>query len=592
MTATDDGRELTVILGQHRTGTSALAGALDACGLDFGPADKTSTQHNERGHFENPAVTFLNEALLTPWTLVPSIGPIHEDLRDSIFAQYHGPRIGLKSREALYVLPFWSRAVGGMRLVATLRHPLGFARSYQRRSVLDASSRGLDADRFVPGLEPLFEDWRSYYANVLALRRRVSFPIVDFDLPFEQYLGQLEKVTRALGFDYSDDQVRRFVSDSLRHHMQNDALPPLIAELYEELRRFAGSTSTAAALKTQEIADASVDVKNRYEEPPHHDTIFVGWQNAHTGLAEAMVQVQQLTSTLAERVAHNQRERTDFLRRADEAQTAYANGRAELLAKVDAAQAEFASQRAALLSKFTDAQGEFARQRDDLLQRFTEAQLEYGRQRHELLQVIQDRESQLARQKAAIDDRTGQPAAQFVVWLTGVPGSGKTTIASLLIQRLRELGVRTVLLDGDELRARLSPELGFTRPDRDLHVSRTTFIAGLLKDAGVIPIVALVSPFRAARAEARRALQPFIEVHLECPIEVLRQRDPKGLYRAAAAGTVSALTGVDDPYEPPIAPELRIDTSTESPTASVNHVFRYLLSAGYVQNHAGHESAH
>ena len=165
-----------------------------------------------------------------------------------------------------------------------------------------------------------------------------------------------------------------------------------------------------------------------------------------------------------------------------------------------------------------------------------------------------------------------------VVWLTGLPGSGKTTLAHALRARLQP--DRTVeVLDGDELRRTISRDLGFSKADRDEHVRRVAALAAENADTGAVAIVALISPYRQARDAARREISArhcFVEVHLDCSVDELRRRDPKGLYRRAAAGEIQQFTGVSDPYEAPLHPELRIDTSSVSVEAAVNALHRAL----------------
>jgi adenylylsulfate kinase len=155
-------------------------------------------------------------------------------------------------------------------------------------------------------------------------------------------------------------------------------------------------------------------------------------------------------------------------------------------------------------------------------------------------------------------------AQGLVIWLTGLPGSGKSTIAAELGARLRERGERVEILDGDELRQRLSPELGYSRADREMHAHRTAYMAELLARNGVVVLVALVSPFAATRAAARRTISRFLEVHVNCSLAECERRDPKGLYAAARAGRVAGVTGVDAPYEAPLEPEVRVDTEHTS----------------------------
>lgn len=147
-----------------------------------------------------------------------------------------------------------------------------------------------------------------------------------------------------------------------------------------------------------------------------------------------------------------------------------------------------------------------------------------------------------------------------VVWLTGLPGSGKTTIARALAAQLRDEGVPVEILDGDEIREALSPELGFSPEDRKLHNRRVIYLAGLLSRNGVVTLVSLISPYRAVRDAARQSLGRFIEVWVKCSVEECIRRDPKGHYRRALDGQNPQMTGVQAPYEPPEHPELVLDT--------------------------------
>ena len=171
----------------------------------------------------------------------------------------------------------------------------------------------------------------------------------------------------------------------------------------------------------------------------------------------------------------------------------------------------------------------------------------------------------------------------FTVWLTGCPGAGKTTIARLLRQQLTALGRRVEVLDGDEVRQALSPELGFTRRDRDTNVRRLGFLANLLSRNGVVTIVAAVSPYREGRDQVRHDHQAdFIEVFVDCPIGELVRRDQKGLYSRALRGEVAGVTGVSDPYEPPVAPEVHVHTDRESPDVSCALVLARLGERGLI----------
>ena len=172
----------------------------------------------------------------------------------------------------------------------------------------------------------------------------------------------------------------------------------------------------------------------------------------------------------------------------------------------------------------------------------------------------------------------------FVVWLTGLPSSGKTTVARILEEELRGRGLRVELLDGDEVRRWLSPEAGFSREDRERHLRRVAYVSKLLARNGVAVIASFVSPYRSVREEARRLVEAeglrFVEVYVKCPLEVCMERDVKGLYRRALRGEISDMTGVQDPYEEPTKPEVVVETDRETPEECAGKILRKLVELG------------
>ncbi|MGC2360260.1 MAG: adenylyl-sulfate kinase, partial [Thermoplasmata archaeon] len=177
-----------------------------------------------------------------------------------------------------------------------------------------------------------------------------------------------------------------------------------------------------------------------------------------------------------------------------------------------------------------------------------------------------------------------EPRRGFCLWLTGLPSAGKTTIAKELMPRLRARGWAVELLDGDEVRQGLSADLGFDRKSRETHAHRVTFVAKVLARCGAISLVALISPYRTSRARARAEIGPFVEVYVSTPIEVCQQRDVKGLYRRALAGEIKEMTGVDDPYEVPEAPDITVDALTLTPAESAEFILRELERFGWIEN--------
>jgi adenylylsulfate kinase len=168
------------------------------------------------------------------------------------------------------------------------------------------------------------------------------------------------------------------------------------------------------------------------------------------------------------------------------------------------------------------------------------------------------------------------------IWFTGLSGSGKTTIAHAIEDILRKAGKKVEVLDGDVVRTNLSKGLGFSKEDRDTNIRRIGFVAQLLTRNGVFCIAAAISPYREVRDENRRRIGNFIEVYARCPINVLKDRDPKGLYEKALKGEIKGFTGVDDPYEEPLNAEVVCDTDREQLEQSVGKVAAALKAKGYL----------
>jgi adenylylsulfate kinase len=172
----------------------------------------------------------------------------------------------------------------------------------------------------------------------------------------------------------------------------------------------------------------------------------------------------------------------------------------------------------------------------------------------------------------------------FTLWFTGLSGAGKTTISEIVERELRERFGKVEVLDGDIVRTNLSKGLGFSREDRDTNILRIGFVADLLTRNGVGVIVSAISPFKEARDQVRRNIgEDFIEIFVDAPLEVCAERDVKGLYKKAFAGEIEQFTGVSDPYEPPVAPELHIKTDEEEPRESARRVILKLEELGYLQ---------
>lgn len=172
----------------------------------------------------------------------------------------------------------------------------------------------------------------------------------------------------------------------------------------------------------------------------------------------------------------------------------------------------------------------------------------------------------------------------FCVWFTGYSASGKSTLAKLLEKNLLEKGIPVEILDGDIIRNNLSKGLGFTRTDRETNLRRIAFVAKLLARNGVAVIVAAISPYENIRKEVRSEIEGFVEVFLDCPIEVCIARDPKGLYRKALKGEIENFTGISDPFELPENPEVVVKTHQESPEQSIDLIVRSLELFGHLQS--------
>ncbi|MFF5971318.1 adenylyl-sulfate kinase [Streptomyces sp. NPDC012769] len=189
-----------------------------------------------------------------------------------------------------------------------------------------------------------------------------------------------------------------------------------------------------------------------------------------------------------------------------------------------------------------------------------------------------------ARLMTTLDTSQENDVTGATIWLTGLPSAGKTTIAYELAGRLREEGHRAEVLDGDEIREFLSAGLGFSREDRHTNVQRIGFVAELLASHGVKVLVPVIAPYADSREAVRKRHEtegtPYVEVHVATPVEVCSVRDVKGLYAKQAAGEISGLTGVDDPYEAPETPDLRIESQNQTVQESAAQLHALLTERG------------
>ena len=178
----------------------------------------------------------------------------------------------------------------------------------------------------------------------------------------------------------------------------------------------------------------------------------------------------------------------------------------------------------------------------------------------------------------------------FTLWFTGLPCSGKSTLAEIIAPELKRRGRGVEILDGDVVRTNLTKGLGFSKEDRDENIRRIGFVCGLLSKHGAIAISAAISPYRSVRDEVRSKIENFIEVYVETPLDLCTQRDVKGMYKKALAGEMKNFTGISDPYEPPLHPEILIQTQKESPEESAARILGRLERMGLIE--PAHEPAY
>ncbi len=168
------------------------------------------------------------------------------------------------------------------------------------------------------------------------------------------------------------------------------------------------------------------------------------------------------------------------------------------------------------------------------------------------------------------------------LWFTGLPCSGKSSIADAAADELRKRGLRAERLDGDIIRKHLWKELGFSKEDRDENIRRAAFLSGLLTRNGIAVLTSFISPYRELRDYARREIGNFVEIYVKCPVEVCIQRDTRSMYKKALAGEIPNFTGISDPYEEPLKPELVIESDKESLEESVTKVMTKIKELGYI----------
>lgn len=171
----------------------------------------------------------------------------------------------------------------------------------------------------------------------------------------------------------------------------------------------------------------------------------------------------------------------------------------------------------------------------------------------------------------------------FTVWFTGLSGAGKSTISQILTREFQRRGIKHEILDGDVVRTHLSKGLGFSKEDRDINIRRIGFVCHLLTRNHVVAIAAAISPYRAVRDEVRQMIGHFVEVFVKAPLEVCEERDVKGLYKKARTGEIKEFTGISDPYEEPLNPEVICETHRETPEQSAEKILSKLRELGYIE---------
>lgn len=184
---------------------------------------------------------------------------------------------------------------------------------------------------------------------------------------------------------------------------------------------------------------------------------------------------------------------------------------------------------------------------------------------------------------AEITEKSNKIQLGFTLWFTGLSGAGKSTIANILENKFKERGLKIEILDGDVVRTHLSKGLGFSKEDRDANIRRIGYVASLLSRNGVIVITAAISPYREIRDEVRGMHENFIEIYAKCPLEVVEKRDVKGLYKKARSGEIPQFTGISDPYEEPLEPEIIVETNKETPEESVEKIIKWLKENNFIE---------
>lgn len=181
-----------------------------------------------------------------------------------------------------------------------------------------------------------------------------------------------------------------------------------------------------------------------------------------------------------------------------------------------------------------------------------------------------------------MDNAKSKEQKGFTLWFTGLPCSGKTAVADKVAEALRERGLKVERLDGDIVRKSLTRDLGFSKEDRNENIRRVTFVAKLLTRNGVAVLTSFISPYREIREQARQEIGNFVEVYVKCPVEVCMERDIKGMYEKAIKGEIKEFTGISDPYEEPLKPEILLESDKETLAESTDKVIQRLNDLGYI----------